>query len=100
MTAFGIVSALIIVYVMCWVAELLFAPPESRIKILKEATLCVLIVVMFFVLVGCAPSQPLTQADLLARQVKVEKMQRACNNAGGIWYGTVRSGRCDWTPLL
>lgn len=59
---------------------------------------------LFFVasallLLGCA-NEPLTQADLLSKQVRAEKHMRACKNSGGIWYGTIRGGRCDWTPML
>jgi len=55
--------------------------------------------IISLLLLGCS-NQPLTQAEALDRQVRLEQHVRSCQNAGGIWYGTVglHGGYCDWTP--
>ncbi len=55
--------------------------------------------VFIFLFLGCA-DEPTTQADLLHKQVRAEQQMRSCTNSGGVWYGTIRSGRCDWNPML
>ena len=51
MTALVVFIALIIIYVGCYIGELIYAPSGvARVKILKEAALCMLIIAVFFVL--------------------------------------------------